>query len=218
MLELYLIRHAQSIGNTRPHIIGGQSNELKLTKKGELEAQLLGERLKYEGVLFDEIYSSTAMRTTQTATIVANHISFDPKRIVRTNRILELDQGEWQGKLRCEKYTKDVLATINRSNGAFAPPRGESQKAVEARMLGWLQETIMDRYPLDTKIAVFGHGMAIKCLFRGIFNFSPQYTHNIELDNTSISKLKYDKKGWYICSINDTAHLYFAAKSYTLQK
>ena len=49
--------------------------------------------------------------------------------------------------------------------------------------------------------------MAIKCLLRGIMDFSSGLTYKINLDNASITRLKYSERGWHLITINDTAHL-----------
>jgi len=207
MLDLYLIRHAQSEANINHHLIGGRSNESPLSEKGELQASLLGQRLKHSNIVFDEIYSSTARRTIETSRIAGTHAGYSLDEVVKTDEILEFDQGGWQGKTRVEVYTPEILAQINSDNWNFTPPGGESQRKVEERMLNWVNETIISRYNEDLRVGVFSHGMAIKCLLRGIMQFSPSITHKINLFNTSITRLTYSEKGWYIVTINDTAHL-----------
>jgi broad specificity phosphatase PhoE len=61
---------------------------------------------------------------------------------------------------------------------------------------------------LDVHVAVFGHGVAIKCLLRGIMEFSANITWKIALDNTSITELGFDHRGWHLLRVNDVAHLH----------
>ncbi len=74
-------------------------------------------------------------------------------------------------------------------------------------MCAWVKEEILALTGNNLCIAVFGHGMAIKCLLRGIMDFDNGLTYKIRLDNTSITRLKYDKNGWHIECVNDAAHL-----------
>lgn len=60
MLDIYLIRHAESEMNNNRHLIGGRSNYTQLSQRGIHQANLLGQRLKQSGIVFDNIYSSSA--------------------------------------------------------------------------------------------------------------------------------------------------------------
>ncbi|CAI5942329.1 unnamed protein product [Closterium sp. NIES-65] len=61
------------------------------------------------------------------------------------------------------------------------------------------------------RVAVFSHGTAIRCLVRGVLGSDPHLTHNIGIDNTSISLLRHTaRKGWHLVKMNDTTHLILA--------
>jgi len=203
MLELYLIRHAESEINYDKTQIGGRSNHIQLTPQGREQARLLAQRLLKEGIQFDEIYTSPAIRAIDTAKIVCSTIGGLDK-IVKREDIQELSEGDWEGKPRIEIHTEETLARINSNNWEFQPPNGGSQRQVEERMYGFV-ESLMTK---DGKIGVFGHGMSFKCLLRGIMGFSPSITYKIAIDKTSITRLKYDKQGWHLLCVNDTAHLF----------
>ncbi len=205
MLDLYLIRHAESEVNNHEELIGGRSNDSPLSLNGKHQAILLSKRLAN---IFDELYSSTAKRAIDTAQPVGEISGYSIDDIIKTPELLELDQGDWEGKPRVEIYTPEVLARINADNWNFTPPNGESQRIVEERMLGWVNKNLVSRYPGNLVVGVFTHGMAIKCLLRGILGFSSGMTYKIVLDNTSITRLKYSDKGWHLITVNDTAHLF----------
>ena len=202
MLNLYLIRHAESEMNAHNSRIGGRSNHIPLTELGKEQARLLGQRLSREGVHFDEIYASPAIRAFETAKIVCTEIG-GLDRIVMRSELQELSEGDWEGKLRVEIYTEAMRAHINSHNWEFQPPNGESQKQVEERMYG-LVESLLAK---DGAIGLFGHGMAFKCLLRGIMGFSPSITYKVAINKTAITRLKYDKQGWHLLSLNDVGHL-----------
>lgn len=203
-MELYLIRHAESEMNARKHIISGRSNETPLTDVGRRQAELLGRRFKQSNSRFDDIYTSTAVRTRDTARIAMKYAEFSLDRLLETPEILELDQGDWVGCIRKDTYTSEVLAEMQRDPWNFSAPNGESQKDVELRMMDWI-ERIAVQYSAQSTIAVFTHGVAIKCLLRGILDFPPHLTYHINIDNTSITRIQYDTK-WNLLAINDTMH------------
>ena len=207
VMDLYLIRHGESEANKQKDLVGGRDNDTPLSERGRYQADLLGKRFKKFGVVFDEVYSSTAKRALETAERVGKRAGFSLDDVVATPEILEMDMGKWEGRPRVEVYTPEMIDKINSNNWRFAPPGGESQRAVEKRMLAWINHTIVSKYPQQANVAVFSHGMAIKCLFRGIMRSSPKQTYKINLDNTSITRLKYTKRGWHLITLNDTAHL-----------
>ncbi len=204
-LDLYLIRHAESRLNEDGHLIGGRTNHAPLTTRGKEQAILLGQRLADGTVNFNEVYASPAVRTVQTAQIVCGTLDFPLDAIVQRKELQELSQGDWEGKSRDQIYTDAVLKEINRLPGLFRPPNGESQDDVEKRMYAFVQELIAKG--TDITAGIFGHGMAFKCLLRGIMEFNHERTYKIALDNTSITRVKYTPRGWHLLSVNDTGHL-----------
>ena len=201
------MRHAKSVMNDKPHLIGGRSNDAPLSMEGSHQSELLGYRFLKDKIKFDEIYSSSAIRTLETSKPVCDITGYPLEKIITSEELLELSQGDWEGRLRAEVYTPQVLSKINSDNWHFTPPNGESQRVVEERMLNWIHENLITRYTENLRIGIFGHGTAFKCALRGIMGFSPKMTYKIVLDNTSITRLQYSEKGWHLLSINDCAHL-----------
>ncbi|MBD3318669.1 hypothetical protein GF342_02050 [Candidatus Woesearchaeota archaeon] len=205
MIHLYLIRHGQSLSNTEEDLIGGRQNDTPLTATGIRQAQLLGDRWKKMGAHFDKVFVSPAKRTLDTARISLKAINRSADLEIR-DTLQELTHGQWDRQVRSKIYTPKLLAVINANNWEFTPPGGESQRMVEKRMLSWLQDDIFSLK--EGTFAMFGHGMAIKCLLRGIFGFDSTHTYKIVLHNTAITELKFSERGWHLVSVNDTAHLY----------
>ena len=132
-LRVFLFRHGQSHANTQSSLISGRQIESPLTDLGERQAQALGRYLARKGLpQFDLCYSSTAVRTKGTAQNALSQLPYDSmKDLIETDRLLEIDMGEWVGRPRETIYTDEVLAQINADPWNFHPPKGESQKQVE---------------------------------------------------------------------------------------
>jgi len=215
MLDIYLIRHGESDMNANHnHLICGRSNHTNLSERGIYQADLLGKRLNQEGVRFDNVYSSIAVRALDTAKIVCKYINYSLDEIIQSDQLVELNQGDWEGKLRNEIYTSEILASIAVHPLTFKAPEGESQYEVQERMTYCVRKIIAQNLNIGENIpnyhqtiGIFSHGTAIKCFLRGIMNWDPNMTYKTTLDNTSISRLKYNQKGWHLLGINDTAHL-----------
>ena len=67
--------------------------------------------------------------------------------VVKTSKLLELSQGDWEGKTRSKIYTPKILSLMNKRNWDFSAPNGESQRDVEKRMLKWMNKAIVSKYP-----------------------------------------------------------------------
>lgn len=213
---LYLIRHGQTPTNSDGTAVG-QTGDSPLTEHGRLQAHLLGERLAYKDlVTFDKVYSSDYVRAHDTAKIATGN----NQPIILAPELREYSAGDWTGSKRDEVYNVPALLRMAAMTNAFLPPNGESLHMVERRASKWLEDNILynklvqeeaDRRHVKKlppqNIFVFSHGMTIKCLLHYIMGFDQSFTWKVTLENTSISKLYFDHKGWRLLTINDHAHL-----------
>lgn len=199
--EVYFFRHAESVANTSPEIIGGRSNHSPLSSLGQRQALQLRERLLRERIELDEVYSSPAVRCIQTGKIALPNYS-----LTIDDRLQELDQGEWTGKNRKEMYTPEAINKMNADHWNFKAQEGESQAEVAKRMKEFLIEKIENA---DRKIVlgIFGHGGAIKYTLADLFDMNKQIAWRIPIDNTSITCIRYQEGLWIPAKINDSAHL-----------
>ena len=207
MLDIFFIRHAESTGNVNNHLIGGRSDHLALTPRGEEQARLLGQRLHRERMAFDKVYSSIAIRAKETARIACSQIPELEVPISLDERLVESSQGNWEGELRNEVLTPQVRKQIAQDPQHFKAPGGESLFEVEERMHGWLQEMIQSHNGESHKIAVFSHGMAIRCLFRKLTEASYQLPRNMVTHNTSITRYIFNAGDILVERVNDHSHL-----------
>lgn len=212
---LYLIRHGQSEVNIQPDMVG-QHPDTRLTNKGKEQASMLGSRLFKEGKKFEHVFSSDYIRALDTAMIATG----PEQNIILAPGVREYSAGDWDGASRKELHTTQLRLRMAALTNAFRPPNGESMHMVERRASQWLEETILynegfinetvARQELGLKpmeIAVFSHGMTIKCLLHYIMGFDQSFTWKLTLENTSISKLHFGMEGWRLLTINDHAHL-----------
>ncbi len=208
MIDVYLIRHAQCEHNLTPEYIWGRTNYSPLTELGIKQSILLGKRLKKEGLYFDEVFSSPAARTMETADITLETMGLN-KMMRVDDDLQELDQGEWTGKLRSEMYTPEIKQRLKDEHWLFAAPGGENQEQVGRRMSNWMWN-ILEKHPNLSKVGVFTHGVAIKCLLQRAIGFTPELIWRFEIENTSITQLRYHPDDRHIripIRINDAAHL-----------
>lgn len=226
-LDLYLFRHGESelnvkdIGNEAT--IGGRSPHINLSERGIQQAKALGHELKRRGTSFDYLYSSPTVRAEHTAKIVAGAIGFPADKILTSEALHEVSNGSWEGKLKKEVYTPEVIAQINANNWQFIPPNGESQQQVANRMYDFIYQNFIEKKDLSSNISVglATHGTSMKdlralILFREIMGVDENLVRNAirsTIENCAIAQFKYipqnqKMSGWHEISWNDHAHLY----------
>ena len=198
------MRHAESVHNRyNSDVICGRSNDVKLSDDGIEQAKRLGEYLRVSDIKFDGIFSSTAYRTMETGYLAG--LDIDLENLY--DELLEMDQGEWEGKLRKDIYTNEMMDKMRGDNWHFRAPGGESQYMVENRMVKWLEEHILGKYS-EGRFLVITHSMAIGCLLRYIRDTDARDTYKHGLKNTSITKIRYIGDGFEVIEMNNTDHLF----------
>lgn len=211
-IHFLFIRHGEAESNLKPELIVGRSPDATLSDRGREQARALGRRLKNERTKVHHMYSSSLPRAIQTSEDICNEMDLPGDQIVQVEDLVEFSQGQWEGKPREQVYTHQNLNQMNTKGYLFVPPGGESQRMVERRASHWLEDTIL--YDPDTlaseepvTIAVVAHGIVLKCIFHYVMGFNDRLIYRIQLDNCSLSRFTFKKDGWFINSINDTAHL-----------
>ena len=69
-IHIYLCRHGQSVGNTIAVDTIGQPTDSPLTDLGKQQAKLLGEKFLKDKRQFNQIFTSTFVRASQTTKII----------------------------------------------------------------------------------------------------------------------------------------------------
>src|SRR3989344_209183 len=75
-MKIILIRHGESEHNAKITL----SRDSKLTKKGEIQAKHLGEKIKNKKIKIDKIYTSNLIRSKQTAEIISKIVKVPIKK------------------------------------------------------------------------------------------------------------------------------------------
>ena len=210
--EFYFIRHGESESNATPGMAAGANHDAPLTDLGTRQARLLGERLRRDGTRFDKVYSSSLNRAADTARLMLDSMGEPNREFPRIDDIIEQQIPGWRGVPSSDVFTPDMLSYIARKGPDFVPPEGESLRMVQRRVSRWLEDEIiynddLTSRPQDLTIAVVGHGTASRCLFQYIMGYRDSLLSRLAIDNTSISRFVFDRRGWSVIRINDASHL-----------
>lgn len=204
MLELTLIRHAESVVNTRRELIGGRFLDSPLTDRGVEQARALGRRLGASLEPFDEVYVSHATRALQTCEHALEAAGWGIEADV-VESIVEISQGSWEGELIVDRYTPEVRAQLKREGWAFCPPEGESMQDVQDRAFGWIERAFASRS--EGRVALFTHSMVIRVVLQAMLGSHRATAHLTHVDHTSLTTFGRSHRGWHMLRVNDAAHL-----------
>jgi len=199
-----LIRHAESISNTNPDIIGGRNSSVDLSNTGMIQSKSLGLNIRKHGINFDRIICSTAVRARETLKQSGIKCSSKVKYI---EQLEELTQGEAEGKRRHEWYTPERLKLISKDPYNYKNPGGESEYDVALRISGVLSHELskirkikQDEYHLG----VFTHGYCIKSYISFIMEWNKALTYYVNIGNCSLTSLMLDTDNniWRLMNLN----------------
>lgn len=158
MLNIYVIRHGETEWNTEKRMQGRLDSDL--TERGINDARLLGERLR--DIDFQRIISSPSNRTMKTAQLVKGD---RPILIQADERLMEIDLGDWQGKIDAdiEKSYPEQFHAFWNEPAAYESVGGESFLDVKKRLSEFLLD-LKSTTP-SGNVLVVTHGVVIKALY-----------------------------------------------------
>jgi probable phosphoglycerate mutase len=183
MAKLILIRHGEIAAN-REHLWHGSTNS-PLTSLGEAQAKRLGERISTDYPNLKHIYSSPLDRAHNTAKAIQaqTQAKLDIKQKLAEYSIGELEGSSYQTLAHELKFFERI-----HKDPDYAPPEGESFKAVQMRVTHALKQ--IARLHQGEDIAVVSHG-AVTCLgIACLVHNDPLEWKKYFIKNTSVSELR----------------------------
>ena len=163
-MRLIVARHAETVYNAGARM-QGQMAHTPLTRAGIAQAEAMGAALA--GLIgpdeLVDLWASPSGRTLQTAAIVAEHLGRDFFAIRTDPRLLEIDVGDWQGRLYADIVAEQgPIVCPDRRVFTVAAPNGETYADVAARLESWLADLDQSR-----DVLVISHGITLRVL-RGL--------------------------------------------------
>lgn len=218
--ELWLIRHAESIGN-RDGWYQGQDDP-PLTPRGHQEARRLAARLRGQLLSCEEalqkapgvvLYCSDLVRAMETAQYVAHALDLP---FYEDERLRELDLGRWEGLTSAEiaeRYPEEWRVYCETFDPTFPRGGGESYAEAQQRIVPAIEE-IARRHAGDTVLLLF-HGGVMRTYLAHVLGLPLEHTWRLPLRNTAISRVRPFASSRYneisppglVLAVNDAAHL-----------
>ncbi|KIC88809.1 2,3-diphosphoglycerate-dependent phosphoglycerate mutase GpmB [Pantoea agglomerans] len=205
MLQVYLVRHGETVWNAERRIQG--QSDSPLTEKGEQQAWQVGERVKHLGIT--HIITSDLGRTRRTAEIIADacgcSVTLDPR--LRELNMGVLEKRPLDGLTAEEEQWRATL--VNGTEGGRIP-EGESMTEMATRMHAALNACL--DLPAGSRPLLVSHGMALGALVSTILGLPAYAERRLRLRNCSLSRVDYQQsawlaEGWIVETAGDISHL-----------
>ncbi len=196
-MRLYLVRHGESIGNTKQGFISGQTDPDGLSPKGRIQIIRTAWELKNEEL--NKIFASPVARAQETASILTSYLGTSVKSI---DWLTELHHGIFEGYYWWEVIHKIPPSWRARREDFRTPyPKGESMELLMKRVSEGLEKwlptldengsyIIVSHQAVITTIRYcLEHGDYATLITKKAEEDYLKYLHEVKLDNGCIAQL-----------------------------
>lgn len=169
MAKIYLFRHGQTHFNRRKMFTGWKDSDW--TETGRRNARKVAKKLKKKHI--DVAFRSSLTRSKET---LGEVLKYHPecKLVIRDDRMIERCYGLLQGHSHAvfiRKYGKKLFDKYHRAYD-FPPPKGESIKMVEKRVMSFIRDLIAFIRKYNVNVAISAHGNSMRPFRRYFEKFS----------------------------------------------
>jgi broad specificity phosphatase PhoE len=189
---IVVVRHGRTGHNVSGRLLGRLDPPLDET--GERQADALARSI---GPV-ERVVTSPLLRTRQTAA------RFGPDAEV-DDRWIELDYGTFDG-LPLAEVPAETWAQW-RADPDFAPPEGESLRALGERVAGALDELCAAARPGDGTTVVVTHVSPVKAAVAWALGSGDQTSWRLWVAPASITRIQLTDRGGVLHTFNEIAHL-----------
>lgn len=185
MLNIYLLRHGETAMNADGNRYCGRT-DVALTEKGIEQANMVKNQL--QNIEFDAVYSSPLIRASHTAEIACNG-----KKVIRDERLIEVDFGKWEGKTRAEFISENPGIWdqwCKDPTNIKAGEKGETAMEVVQRVNSFFEQ-LLANYP-NGNIMVVGHNGINRLFLAWKLSMELKNYRRILQENSSITLFSLD--------------------------
>lgn len=174
-MELYLIRHGETVDNVAGLYAGVRDSSL--TNHGVEQARRLGEHFAKNEVNFSHIFASPlsrALKTAQAVQAAQKTMDIDQLQITQVPDLIEQDFGYYEGKsfqarTEAKKTGKESHRDRHKNDPGFVDV--ESKESLNRRADAFLDEHMMPLFGKKTEssrrtVAIVSHGILLSHLWR----------------------------------------------------
>ena len=198
-LELYLIRHGQSMGNAgygRDDLTMKEANDPYLTDKGINQASACGKYLAETE--FDAVYSSGLLRAVQTSAEILKHqkknLPLYIQPLLTEVGVDENYKGAGMEEIQSICTSAELAEGISENDPLVYSNSMSDEESVYARAAKMV-EYLRNKHKNGEKIAVVNHAAFMTFVVFGLMGFNKSPIFDIDFDNTNITKVVFYKEG-----------------------
>lgn len=189
MTRIYLVRHAEAMGNVEEFFQG--RTDCEVSEKGKKQLEFLAER--FRDIPIEAIYSSPLKRTIETAEAVNKYHDLP---IIRDDSLIEINGGVWEGKPWADLpmlYPLEYDLWHNKMQN-FYIAEGEKMTEVFDRMKNAVNKIAAEND--GRTIAVVSHGCALRNFLCYAMGKPISALKDVGWsDNTAVSLVEYGENG-----------------------
>lgn len=185
-LTVLLIRHGETALNAESRFRG--RFDIDLNDRGRQQAEALASKLP-RSFPISHIYSSPLPRCLETARPLATALGLT---VVAEPSLIDLDYGEWQGRLIqevAEQFPQDYAAWLG-GDLSFRFPGGEPVSAPAERLRSFVDEVI-ERHQGEV-VAMVTHNVLCQIATCLLLNTPPESFQSVRHDPANVSVFRWD--------------------------
>ncbi|HEX5614075.1 MAG TPA: histidine phosphatase family protein [Acidimicrobiia bacterium] len=194
---LAFVRHGQT-GANRSGLLQGRS-DLPLTDLGREQGERVAAALVGERPV--RVFTSPLRRAFDTAVAIGAAADVE---VTVDDRLIELDYGEWEQRPLLDVDSADWARW--RGDPSFAPPGGESLRAVSERVASFCRDQL-DGDAADGLVVAVSHVSPIKAAVIWALAVEETAAFRMFLELASITRVAARPGGVALVSFNEVAHL-----------
>lgn len=203
-MQLYLVRHAQTISNLKEINFNGKE-DIPLTREGCHQSKRLAQELMHFRI--DKIFISESKRSCQT---LLPFLELNPITPQRDRRLNEADFGIFSGLTLREakkKYPK-VYQRRLKDKYNVCVPQGESYKDVAMRLDSFFKDLrkIAKRQKFQN-VLIITHATPLKVFLIHFLGYSIEEADSFYFENASISIFDFGNRGVKPIVIGESSYL-----------
>lgn len=199
MAKIYLVRHGESVANTKG-IYQGQTYNTPLSAVGEKQAEALAKY--FENIDIDKILASPLIRTKETAQKVANRKHL---KVFNTPEIIETNHGQWEGveKRMIEKRWPNLYQLWLNKPGEVGFPEGETFRETEKRVLDWWNNLVNK----NGNRLVVTHDNIIRIIVADVLGIDLNNIWKFQLHPAAVTTIEVESGSLRLLELDDKKHL-----------
>ncbi len=199
MAKIYLVRHGESVANTKG-IYQGQTYDTPLSVMGKKQAEALATYFADKTVC--KILTSPLKRTKETAQKVADIAHLE---ILDTPEIIETNHGEWEGlekKVISNKWPNTYELWLKKPSEVKFPG-GETFLKTRKRVIGWWDCIIRK----NTNLLVVTHDNVIRIIVAEILGLNLDNIWKFQLNPAAVTIIEVKDRDCHLLALDEKSHL-----------